>query len=103
MSLNTADTVFLCVGLICFGGIFIWIGVALYLAYTRIPVYPYGRNAGVFEKLLRRHDSRTTAVRRALGETAADWGDLRDSYLPKRLSQTWRSLCRGLEGVSSPA
>lgn len=36
MSLNTADTVFLCVGLICFGGMFIWIGVALYLAYTRM-------------------------------------------------------------------
>ena len=36
MSLNTADTVFLCVGLICFGGMFIWIGGALYLAYTRM-------------------------------------------------------------------
>lgn len=35
MSLNTADKVFLAVGLIDFAGIFIWIGVCLHLAYTK--------------------------------------------------------------------
>lgn len=36
MSLSTADTIFLCVGVIDFGGIFIWFGFALHLAYTRL-------------------------------------------------------------------
>lgn len=36
MSLNTADKVFLAVGLIDFGGIFVWIGVCLHIAYTKM-------------------------------------------------------------------
>jgi len=36
MSLNTADKIFLAVGLIDFGGIFLWIGVCLHLAYTQM-------------------------------------------------------------------
>lgn len=36
MSLNTADKIFLAVGLIDFGGIFLWIGVCLHLAYTKM-------------------------------------------------------------------
>jgi hypothetical protein len=36
MSVSTADKVFLCVGLIDFGGIFVWIGIALHLAYTKM-------------------------------------------------------------------
>ena len=36
MSLNTADKIFLAVGLIDFVGIFIWIGVCLHLAYTQM-------------------------------------------------------------------
>ena len=36
MSVSTADKIFLCVGLIDFGGLFIWIGIALHLAYTRM-------------------------------------------------------------------
>ncbi|WP_314919657.1 hypothetical protein [Pseudomonas helleri] len=36
MSLNTADKIFLAVGLIDFAGIFIWIGVCLHLAYTQM-------------------------------------------------------------------
>ncbi|MGE8177640.1 hypothetical protein [Pseudomonas fluorescens] len=35
MSLNTADKIFLAVGPVDFAGIFIWIGVALYIAYTK--------------------------------------------------------------------
>jgi hypothetical protein len=36
MSLSTAEKIFLCVALIDFGGIFVWIGIALYLAYTKM-------------------------------------------------------------------
>ena len=36
MSLDTADKIFLAVGLIDFGGIFLWIGVCLHLAYTKM-------------------------------------------------------------------
>lgn len=36
MSLNTPDKIFLCVGLIDFGGIFVWLGVTLHLAYTKM-------------------------------------------------------------------
>ncbi|MDY7563094.1 hypothetical protein QN382_04890 [Pseudomonas sp. 10B1] len=36
MSVSTADKIFLCVGLIDFGGIFIWIAIAMYLAYTKM-------------------------------------------------------------------
>ncbi|MFI8482533.1 hypothetical protein ACIGCM_18355 [Pseudomonas sp. NPDC078700] len=36
MSLNTADKVFLAVGLIDFAGIFICLGVALHMAYTKM-------------------------------------------------------------------
>ena len=36
MSLNTADKIFLAVGLIDFGGIFLWIGMCLHLAYTQM-------------------------------------------------------------------
>ncbi|MDD2048933.1 hypothetical protein [Pseudomonas putida] len=36
MSLNTADKIFLAVGIIDFGGIFVWIGVCLHIAYTKM-------------------------------------------------------------------
>jgi hypothetical protein len=36
MSLGTADKIMLCVGLIDFAGIFVWLGVALHLAYTKM-------------------------------------------------------------------
>ena len=36
MSLNAADKVFLCVSLVNFGGLVIWIGLALYFAYTKM-------------------------------------------------------------------
>ena len=36
MSLGTADKIMLCVGLIGFGGVFLWIGIALHLAYTKM-------------------------------------------------------------------
>lgn len=36
MSLNTADKIFLAVGLIDFVGIFLWIGVCLHLSYTQM-------------------------------------------------------------------
>jgi hypothetical protein len=36
MSLNTADKIFLVVGLIDFGGIFLWIGICLHMAYTKM-------------------------------------------------------------------
>ena len=36
MSFNTADKIFLAVGLIYFGGIFLWIGVCLHLSYTQM-------------------------------------------------------------------
>ena len=36
MSLSTAERIFLCAGIIDFGGMFIWFGVALHLAYTRL-------------------------------------------------------------------
>ncbi|MEB0039942.1 MULTISPECIES: hypothetical protein [unclassified Pseudomonas] len=36
MSVSTADKIFLCVGLINFGGILIWITIALYIAYTKM-------------------------------------------------------------------
>ncbi|WPX62086.1 hypothetical protein [Pseudomonas sp. MH10] len=36
MNVSTADKIFLCVGLVNFGGIFIWIAIALYLAYTKM-------------------------------------------------------------------
>lgn len=36
MSVSTADKVFLCLGLIDFGGISVWIGIALHLAYTKM-------------------------------------------------------------------
>jgi len=38
MSVSAADKIFLCVGVIGFGGIFVWIGVALHLAYTKMDV-----------------------------------------------------------------
>ncbi|WP_028620013.1 hypothetical protein [Pseudomonas sp. Ant30-3] len=38
MSISTADKIFLCVGLITFGGIFIVIGASLHLAYTKMDV-----------------------------------------------------------------
>jgi hypothetical protein len=38
MSLNTADIVFLAVGLIDFGGAIVCIGVALHMAYTKMDV-----------------------------------------------------------------
>ena len=38
MSVSTADKVFLVIGLIDFGGIFICLGIGLYLAYTKINV-----------------------------------------------------------------
>lgn len=36
MSLNTAEKIYLTIGLIDFGGAFIFIGTALYLAYTKM-------------------------------------------------------------------
>lgn len=36
MSLNVADTVFLFIVLVDFAGIFLWIGVCLHLAYTKM-------------------------------------------------------------------
>ncbi|MEB0039943.1 MULTISPECIES: hypothetical protein [unclassified Pseudomonas] len=36
MSMSTADKIFLCVGLVNFGGIFIWLGIASYLAYAKM-------------------------------------------------------------------
>lgn len=36
MSLNTADKFFLCASLVNFGGLFIWIGIALYYAYAKM-------------------------------------------------------------------
>lgn len=36
MSLSIADTIFLCGGLMGFGGIFIYLGVSLYIAYTKM-------------------------------------------------------------------
>ena len=36
MSLSTAERIFLFAGIIDFGGMFIWFGVALHLAYTRL-------------------------------------------------------------------
>lgn len=36
MSISLADKIFLTAGLIDFGGIFIWIGINLHLAYTRM-------------------------------------------------------------------
>jgi len=36
MSLSTAEKIFLSVSLIDFGGIFVWIGIALHLAYTKM-------------------------------------------------------------------
>lgn len=38
MSISTADKIFLCVGLISFGGTFIIIGISLHLAYTKMDV-----------------------------------------------------------------
>ncbi|MFW0758159.1 hypothetical protein ACN1C3_26135 [Pseudomonas sp. H11T01] len=38
MSLVTADKIFLCVGLIDFGGLFVLLGIALHLAYTKTDV-----------------------------------------------------------------
>lgn len=36
MSLSIADKIFLCGGLIGFGGVFVYLGVALYIAYTKM-------------------------------------------------------------------
>ena len=36
MSVSTADKIFLCISLSGFGGIFVWIGIALHLAYTKM-------------------------------------------------------------------
>ena len=36
MSLSTAEKIFLCVALIDFGSIFVWIGIALHLSYTKM-------------------------------------------------------------------
>jgi len=36
VSLNTADKIILCIGLIDFAGVFIWLGMALHLAYTKM-------------------------------------------------------------------
>jgi hypothetical protein len=36
MSVSTADKVFLCIGLIYFASAVSWIGIALYLAYTKM-------------------------------------------------------------------
>lgn len=38
MSLNTANKIFLCVGLIDLVGLFVWLGVALHLAYTKMDI-----------------------------------------------------------------
>lgn len=38
MNVSAADKIFLCIGIIDFGGIFVWIGVALHLAYTKMDV-----------------------------------------------------------------
>jgi hypothetical protein len=38
MSLNTANKIFLCVGLINLVGLFVWLGVALHLAYTKMDI-----------------------------------------------------------------
>jgi len=35
MSLTTTDKIFLCIGLIDFGGLLVWIGTALYMACTK--------------------------------------------------------------------
>ena len=36
MSVSVADKIFLCFGLIDFGGLFIWLGIASHLAYTKM-------------------------------------------------------------------
>ena len=38
MSLTTADKIFLCVGLIDIGGLLVWLGVALHIAYTKTDI-----------------------------------------------------------------
>ncbi len=38
MSVSTADKIFLCASLIGFGGVFVFLGVALHLAYTKMDV-----------------------------------------------------------------
>jgi hypothetical protein len=36
MSVSTADKIFLCISLSGFAGVFLWIGIALHLAYTKM-------------------------------------------------------------------
>ena len=38
MSLNTANKIFLCVGLIDLVGLLVWLGVALHIAYTKTDI-----------------------------------------------------------------
>ena len=38
MSVSVAHNIFRCIGIIGFGGLFIFLGVALHLAYTRMDV-----------------------------------------------------------------
>ena len=64
MSLNTADTIFLCIGLIDFGGMFIWFGVALHLAYTRM------------DEMLERLKNCSAIMRRAPLRYGGPWGKL---------------------------
>ena len=62
MSLSIADTVFLCGSLIGFGGAFIYLGIALYIAYTKMDMMlAYFKNMPIY------HDSSTDSKWWALG------------------------------------
>lgn len=64
MNVSTADIVFLSVALTAFGGIFIWIGACLHLAYTQM------------DEILERLKHCSAVLRRTPLRYAGPWGKL---------------------------
>ncbi|MEB0044837.1 MULTISPECIES: hypothetical protein [unclassified Pseudomonas] len=64
MTVSTADYIFLSIALINFGGMLIWIGVCLHLAYTRM------------DEMLERLKNCSAIMRRAPLRYAGPWGKL---------------------------
>jgi len=88
MSLSTAEKIFLCVALIDFGGIFVWIGIALYLAYTKMDL------------MLAHLKNSPTVMIRAFLINAGPWGRLHVFGLIMGLMVTPRLFLRD-GGVSA--
>lgn len=84
MSISLADKIFLTAGLLDFGGIFIWMGVNLHMAYTKMDeMLRHLKNSPLITTFFLRSN-------RSMGETHPSRQHLRGNYISKLSYEAWR-------------